>query len=405
MSRNTLTDTKIKLLKPKNKPYKVSDGTIGGLHVAVSVAGGKVFYLAYRFEDKRRLLHLGAWPMFGLEEARDLARDAKKQLAQGIDPAAAKKVEKAQVRAEKTTFRIVAAQWLAWRQSALGVVTVDDTVKRLEKHVLPRFGDKPIADVTKADIKAVLDTLQAQAKYQTLKKVRGTISQVLRYAIEQEIPGVEVDWAAQVHRQYARVALREKHRATITDPRDVRRLIKAIESYEDTSRLTYLALKFSALTFARPGEIRHGEWTEIDWDAKLWRIPADKMKMRKPHLVPLAKQAIAVLEQLKPVSGHSKYLFPSVRTAERPMSEITVLAALRRMGYEKHEMCAHGFRGMASTILNEKGVNRDWIEMQLAHSPRDTVRSAYNHAEFLDDRRNMMQGWADFLYDQEDKSN
>jgi integrase len=282
---------------------------------------------------------------------------------------------------------------------------VDDTIKRLEKHVLPRFGDKPIADVAKADIKAVLDTLQAQEKYQTLKKVRGTISQIVRYAIEQEMPGVEVDWAAQVHRQYARVALREKHRAAITDPRDARRLINAIEAYEATSSLTCLALKFSALTFARPGEIRHAEWTEIDWDAKLWRIPTEKMKTRKPHLVPLAKQTIAVLEQLQPISGHGKYLFPSVRTAERPMSEITVLAALRRMGYRKHEMCAHGFRGMASTILNEKGVNRDWIEMQLAHSPRDTVRSAYNHAEFLDDRRNMMQGWADFLYDQEDKSN
>ena len=214
------------------------------------------------------------------------------------------------------------------------------------------------------------------------------------------MPGVEVDWTQQVHRQYANLALREKHRAAITDPRDARRLINAIEAYEATNRLTCLALQFSALTFARPGEVRHAEWTEIDWDAKLWRIPAEKMKARKPHLVPLATQTISVLEQLQPISGHGKYLFPSIRTAERPMSEITVLAALRRLGYEKHEMCAHGFRGMASTILNENGVNRDWIEMQLAHSPRDTVRSAYNHAEFLEDRRNMMQWWADFLYDQ-----
>jgi len=400
MSKNTLTDTKIKLLKPKSKPYKVSDGTIGGLHVAVSTAGGKVFCLAYKFDGKWRLLRLGAWPVFSLEEARDLARDAKKQIALGKDPAAAKKAEKGKVRAEKTTFRMVAAQWLRWRQSALGAVTVDDTIKRLEKHVLPRFGDKPVAKVGKADIKAVLDTLQAQEKYQTLKKVQNNISQILRYAIDQEMPGVEVDWTQQVHRQYARVALREKHRAAITDPRDARRLIKAIDGYESTSRLTCLALKFSALTFARPGEVRHAEWTEIDWDAKLWRIPAEKMKARKPHLVPLATQTISVLEQLQPISGHGKYLFPSIRTAERPMSEITVLAALRRLGYEKHEMCAHGFRGMASTILNENGVNRDWIEMQLAHSPRDTVRSAYNHAEFLEDRRNMMQWWADFLYDQ-----
>ena len=225
MSRTALTETRIKLLKPKNKPYKVSDGTIGGLHVAVSTAGGKVFCLAYKFEDKWRLLRLGAWPVFTLEEARDLARDAKKQLALGTNPAAAKQAARAKAVADATTFRMVAAQWLKWKQSALGAVTVDDTVKRLEKHVLPRFGDKPIANVSKADIKAVLDTLQAQEKYQTLKKVRGTISQILRYAIDQEIPGVEVDWTKQVHRQYANVALREKHRAAITTPDEIKGLM------------------------------------------------------------------------------------------------------------------------------------------------------------------------------------
>ena len=219
MSKAPLTETRIKALKPKNKPYKVSDGTIGGLHVSVSVAGGKVFYLAYRFDDKWRLLRLGAYPMFGLEEVRDLARDAKKQLALGFDPAATKKAEKAKAQANATTFRIVAAQWLVWRQSILGAVTVDDTIKRLEKHVLPRFGDKPIAEVDRGDVKAVLDTLQAEGKYQTLKKVRNNISQILRYAIDQEMPGVEVDWTQQIHRQYANLAIREKHRAAITTPK------------------------------------------------------------------------------------------------------------------------------------------------------------------------------------------
>ena len=205
MARTSLTDTKIKALKPRNKPYKASDGTVGGLHVAVSTAGGKVFCLTYKFEGKWRLLRLGAWPTFGLDEARDLARDAKKQLAQGIDPAAAKQAARTKAVADATTFRAVTADWLRWRQSALGAVTTDDLVKRLEKHVLPRFGDKPIADVTKADIKAVLDTLQAEEKYQTLKKVRNNIAQILRYAIDQEIPGVEVDWTQQVHRQYCRL--------------------------------------------------------------------------------------------------------------------------------------------------------------------------------------------------------
>lgn len=397
MTRDTLTETKIKSLKPKTKPYKVSDGTIGGLHVAVSVAGGKVFYLAYRFDNKWRLLRLGAYPLFGLEEARDLARDAKKQLAQGVDPAAATKAEKAKVRANATTFRVVAAQWLAWRQSVLGAVTVDDTVKRLERHVLPRFGDKPIAEVAKADIKAVLDTLQAENKYQTLKKVRNNISQILRYAIDQEIPGVEVDWTKLVHRQYANLALREKHRAAITTPKEIAGLMRAIDAYRDSSQLTHLALKFSALTFCRPGEIRRAEWEEIDWENKLWRIPAEKMKMRQPHLVPLAKQALDVLRELQKISGHTRYLFPSIRSTERPMSEATVNGAIRRMGYEKHQMCAHGFRGMASSILNEKGFNRDWIERQLAHAPFDKVRAAYLHTEFLGGRCEMMAWWANFL--------
>ncbi len=171
----------------------------------------------------------------------------------------------------------------------------------------------------------------------------------------------------------------------------------AIEGYAEISLLTCLALKFSALTFCRPGEVRHAEWTEFDFDNTLWRIPAEKMKAKQPHLVPLARQTLAVLEQLKSLSGHTRYLFPSVRTIERPMSEATITGALRRMGFTTEQMCAHGFRGMASSILNEQGVNRDWIERQLAHGPQDKVRAAYNHSEFLDGRRGMMQDWADFL--------
>lgn len=393
-----LTDIKIKSLKPKAKPYTVSDGTIGGLVVAVSTAGKKVFRLKYKFQGKAQQLTLGAYPTFGLADAREMAQAAKKQLAQGKDPATAKQAEKAKTRAGEATFRSVAGEWLASKQRAWSPVHLDDTVKKLELHVLPRFGDKPIAEVAKADIKPVLDTLQAQGKFATLKKVRSIVSQVLRHGIDTEIPGVVADWTTQLQRQYVSPVSRQTHRAAITDPRDVRRLIKAIDSYESTSLLTCLALRFSALTFARPGEIRHAEWSEIDWEAKLWRIPADKMKARKPHVVPLAQQTIAVLEELKPLSGHSKFLFPSVRAAGLPMSEATITAALRRMGYAKDEMCAHGFRGMASTILNENGKNRDWIEMQLAHSPRDAVRFAYNHAEFLKDREKMMQWWADYLY-------
>ncbi len=397
MSKNILTETKLKSLKPQNKPYKVTDGKVNGMFAAVSTAGGIAFRLAYKFDGKTQQLTLGTYPMFSLAEAREMAEKARKQIAQGINPAATKKAAKAKVRAEETTFRVVAAQWRASCQDTWAPVTLDDTVKRLDKHILPSFGDKPIADITKADIKAVLDSLHAHGKLQTLKKVRATISQVLRYAMDQEIPGVTADWTTQLHRQYPNLTAREKHRAAITDPRQVKGLMQAIEAYEETSLLTCLALKFSALTFARPGEVRHAEWSEIDLENKLWRIPAEKMKARQEHRVPLAKQTIDVLERLKPLSGNGKYLFPSVRTADRPMSEATVNAAIRRMGYEKLEMCAHGFRGMASSILNEQGFNRDWIERQLAHGPQDKVRAAYNRTEFLDGRREMMQAWADYL--------
>jgi integrase len=306
--------------------------------------------------------------------------------------------EKAKEKAGEATFLSVATEWLAIKQNRCSAVYLDDTQKKLNLHILPRLGDKPIADVAKADIKPILDSLYAQGKSPTLEKVRTVISQVLRYAIDREIPGVVADWTTQLHRQYANSVSVEKHRAAITDPRQVKGLMLAIEAYADTSLLTCLALKFSALTFARPGEVRHAEWKEIDWDNELWRIPAEKMKMRQPHLVPLATQTLKVLEQLRAISGHGKYLFPSVRTEERPMSEATITAALRRMGYGKEEMCAHGFRGMASTILNENGHNRDWIERQLAHGPQDKVRAAYNHTEFLQNRRTMMQWWADFLF-------
>ena len=397
MTRNILTETKLKSLKPQNKPYKVTDGKVGGMFVAVSPAGTITFRLGYKFDGKHQQLTLGQYPMFSLAEGRDLAEKARKQIAQGINPAATKKAEKAKDAAEKNIFRVVAAQWLALGQKAWAAVTEDDTNKRLEKHILPILGDKPIADIAKDDIKPILQTLYDQEKLQTLKKVRGTISQILRYAMDIELPGVEKDWTEQLRRQYPSLTAREKHRAAITDPRKVKGLMRAIESYRETNLLTHLALKFSALTFARPGEVRHAEWSEIDIENELWRVPAEKMKMRQPHFVPLATQTLEVLEQLRPLSGGGKYLFPSTRTVERPMSEATVLAALRRMGYGKEEMSAHGFRGMASTLLNENGQNRDHIERQLAHSGSDAIRAAYNHADFLDGRRKMMQWWANHL--------
>lgn len=396
-----LTDAAIKALKPKDKSYKISDGTIGGLFLAVSVAGKKVFRLAYKFGGKAQQLTLCSYPEFSLAEARQRALTAKAQIAQGIDPAAVKREGKARAKIAQTTFRDVAEQWLNMRRPEWSDVHLKDTEQKLNRHILPRFGDKPVAEVDKTDVKAALDTLQAQQKFATLKKVRSIISQVFNYALDIELPGVLTDWTARLHRQYSSPA--PKSRAALTTNTQVKGLMQAIESYAGTSLLTSLALRFSALTFCRPGEIRRAEWAEFDFADSVWRIPADKMKMGQMHIVPLARQTLDVLERLRPLSSHSRYLFPSVRSDSRPMSEATITAALRRMGYSKDEMCAHGFRGMASTILNEQGYNPDWIERQLAHCPRNKVRSAYNHAEFLEDRRRMMQDWADYL-DIEDKN-
>lgn len=295
------------------------------------------------------------------------------------------------------TFQLVANEWLNLKKPEWAQVHYEDTCQKLNLHVLPRIGCLPIAEIGKSDVKAILDNLQAQEKFETLKKVRSIVSQILQYAMDHELPDVMIDWTHQLKRQYSSPPV--KHRAAITEPAKVGELMRAIEAYKEVNLLTAIALKFSAYTFCRPGEIRNAEWAEIDWKNKLWRIPANKMKMKQPHLVPLTEQTLKLLEQLQPISGDGKYLFPSVRTKQRPMSEATVTAAIRRMGYSKDEMCAHGFRGMASTLLNEQGFNSDWIERQLAHSPKDKVRAAYNHSDFLQDRRAMMQAWANRLYD------
>ncbi len=397
MQIKKLTDTALKSLKPKEQPYKISDGTIGGLYVAVSPTGKKVFRLAYKFQGKAQLLTLGSYPEFTLAEAREAAQEAKKQLAHGQSPAALKKSAKAQAQTGTITFRHIAQQWLALRKPEWSEVHWEDMDQKLNLHVLPFIGDSPMVEITKAEVKAILDSLQAQEKFETLKRTRSIISQVFQHALDSEVPGVIVDWTTQLRRQYSSPPA--KNRAALTTPQAVGKLMRSIEGYKAVSLQTALALKFSALTFCRPGEIRHAEWAEIDEANTLWRIPPTKMKGKQTHLVPLATQTLALLDQLRPMSGHGQYLFPSSRSISKPMSEMTITAALRYLGYTQEEMCAHGFRGMASTLLNEKGFNRDWIERQLSHGPKDKVRAAYNHTDFLEDRRKMMQWWADFLED------
>ena len=284
MSRKALTDATLKALKPKKETYKLSDPAIPGLRVAVYPSGKRVFRYVYRFRGKEQLLTLGGYPAFSLAEAREAALKAKNQVERGENPAALKREMKQKPHTH--TFISLANEWLALREQEWSAVHIKDTKQKLDLHIIPAIGNTPMAEISKADTKAILDRLQAQGKAATLQKVRSIISQVFRHALDLEVPGMVADWTSQLRgRQYSRPTPR--HRAALIKPEEVGQLMKAIVAYEETSVITSLALRFSALTFARPGEIRHAEWNEIDFNDTLWRIPAHKMKMRQPHLVPL----------------------------------------------------------------------------------------------------------------------
>ncbi len=398
MATPTLTDTSLKALKPRDRFYKITVGGCPGLVMMVMPSGSKIFRLQFTFEGKSQLLTLGHYPGTTLAEARAAALLHKENIRKGINPCAEKRSAGAKARADSITFGEMTKRWLAKVEPGWSERHIKDTRQKLDCYVFPRIGDKPMIEVGKAEVKAILDTLDARGKIPSVKKVRGIIGQIFQYVIANDFPGVTLDPTTLLRGKGLFTSHRVRHRAALTNPKDVSRLMKAIFSYEESSLQTCIALKFSALTFCRPGEIRHAEWSELDFDEKLWRIPAEKMKMRQPHLVPLATQTIELLQQLRPMTGHSRYLFPSLRSADRPMSEACITAALRRMGFTKDEMVAHGFRGMASSMLNEQGFNRDWIERQLAHGEGDKVRAAYNHAQYLTQRHKMMQDWGNYLW-------
>ncbi len=277
--------------------------------------------------------------------------------------------------------------------TAWSKVHIENINQKLAAYILPHLAKKPILEVSRIDIENVLNILAGQKKAPTFKKVRSIISRILRHAMMRDFP--VTDWTT-LYKGMCKAAP-VKHRACLTEPKDVARLMRSISGYAEVSLQTSLAMQFSAYTFARPIEVRHAEWAELDFEEKLWRIPADKMKMKQPHLVPLTPQLLKLLEELRPLTCQSKFLFPTIRSHDKPMSEATVLVALRAMGFTKDEMTAHGFRGMASTLLNEQGYNADWIERQLAHGERDEIRGAYNHAQYLPQRRQMMQEWCAYL--------
>jgi integrase len=385
-----LKDVAVRNAKPSAKPRKLSDG--GGLHVLIQPTGSKLWRLAYRFASKQKTLALGVYPAVSLEEARRHKDEAKKLLARSIDPSVQRKADKHA--GTDSSFRGVAEEVIA-KLEREGRAQVTLTKKRwLLDFAYPAFGDRPIAEIAARDLLALLRKIEHQGFYETARRLRSTCGMVFRYAIATG----RADRDPSMDLRGALTVPQVTHRATITDPKSIGALLRAIDGF-DGQPTTRAALRLAAYVFVRPGELRQAEWNEFDFDTAVWSIPAEKMKMRRPHRVPLARQPLAILRELREITGNGHWLFPSVRSFKRPISENTLNAALRRLGYGSEEMCTHGFRGMASTRLNEMGRwNPDAIERQLAHQEANAVRRAYTHgAEFWTERLQMMQVWADYL--------
>ena len=386
-----LTDTAIRSVKPSEKPLRLFDG--GGLYLEVAPGGGKWWRFKYRFGGKEKRLSVGVYPEVTLKKARDRRDEAREQLAEGIDPATHRKARNAAKADESgNSFEVVAREWFAKYEPTWVASHSDKIIRRLERDVFPWIGGRPIGEVTALELLTVLRRVESRGAVETAHRAQQNCGQVFRYAIS--TGRAERDPSADLRGALAPV--KETHHASITEPKAIGELLRAIEGYQG-ALVTKCALRLAPLVFVRPGELRKAEWVEFNFDAAEWRIPAERMKMREQHIVPLAVQAVAILRELHALTGTGKYVFPGARSNGRPMSENAVLAALRRMGYAKDEMTGHGFRSMASTLLNEQGWHRDAIERQLAHAERNAVRAAYNFAEHLPERRRMMQAWADYL--------
>jgi integrase len=384
----SLSDTKIKAAKANDKPVKITDGQ--GMYLLVNPNGSKLWRFKYRVDGKEKLLALGSYPEVGLKEARERRDEARRLHANGVDPAVNRQVQKA-ARLERgaNSFEVVAREWYSKMSPKWAVGHSSKILARLENDIFPWLGGRPISEITAQELLATLRRIESRKAFETAHRARENCGQIFRYAIATGC--AERDVAADL--RGALHAVVPKHHASITDPKQIGELLRAISGYAGSFE-TKCALKLAPLLIVRPGELRHMEWSEIDFEKKEWRIPAEKMKGRIVHIVPLCRQATAILEEIKPLTGTRVYVFPSVRTRDRPMSENTVNAALRRLGYSSEEMTGHGFRSMASTLLNENGWNGDIVERQLAHMEGNKVRAAYNYAEYLPERRKMLQWWA-----------
>ncbi len=393
-----LTFSTVDRARGRDRPYKLFDER--GLYLLVSPSGSRLWRFKYRFEGKEKTLALGIFPDVQLSVARTKRDDARKLLAgQGIDPSAQRKAEKvARLVASAGTFKAVAEEWLdagcPGSKRTKGRPSEETTRQlrlRLNKYVYPRIGHMPMVDISLADLRGVLTPIGKRGKHETAHRVRSLCERVYRYAIATERADRNI--AADLKGTLA--PTESKGFAAITEAKPFGVLLKAIDEYEGQPA-TMAALKLAPLVFVRPIELRAAEWGEFDLDTARWSIPDSRMKERRPHVVPLSTQAVAIIEDLKPITGGGRYLFPSLRSAKRPISDNTLNAAMRRLGFSKDEMTAHGFRKSASTLLHEKGYSPDEIETQLAHK-RPGVAGIYNKSHLLPQRTIMMQAWADYL--------
>lgn len=388
-----LTDTFTKNTKHSGKPAgdKHADG--GGMYLLVNPSG-KYWRMDYRFADKRKTLALGVYPEVSLAKARQRREKARELLADGIDPGIAKREEKqAKADAAAHTFKLIAHDWLSKTAAERAPTTQNKITSWLEKDVIPFIGAMPISTIGPRDVLAALRKMEARGALDSVHRVKQVTGQVFRYAVA--IGAAERDITQDLKGSLAKAA--PSHFAAITEPKLLGDLLRSIFAYSGHPNVV-TALRLTPLVFVRPGELRTMEWTEVDLETAEWRIPGTKMKMKTDHIVPLSTQALALLQAIHPATGHGKFVFPSLRTGDRPMSENTINAALRGMGYSKEMHSAHGFRATARTIMDEVlGERVDLIEHQLAHAVKDVNGRAYNRTAHLPARREMMQRWADYL--------
>lgn len=385
-----LTDLSVRTAKPSEKARKLADEK--GMYLLIQSSGAKLWRMDYRFDTKRKTLALGTYPETSLAQAREKRDEARKLLAQHIDPSAQRKQDKAERRdAQANTFEAITHDWMKVRGKEWSESYAGKTKACMERHAFPVIGSKPIKSINAPELLSMLRAIEKRGTVDMAHRIQQHCGAVFRYAISTGL--ADADPTPSLHGALSTV--KAKHYAALTDPKDFAELLRAIDEYrgEVTTKIAMLML---AYTFQRTKEIRFAEWSQFDFYAALWRIPKEVMKMREAHIVPLSKQVIVHLKELHCLTGTGRLLFPSMTNRDRPISENTVTYALARMGF-KGQMTGHGFRSVASTILNEQGYRHDVIERQLAHSEQNQVRAAYNRAEYLPERKKMMKEWAEYL--------